>query len=54
MWHALLISVDRLSSNVGFSSNSLNNLFESSALGWSFGPAISLPIFDAGSRRANA
>ncbi len=43
----------RLSSNVGFSSNSLNNLFESSALGWSFGPAISLPIFDAGSRRAN-
>ena len=28
----------RLSSNVGFSSNSLNNLFESSALGWSFGP----------------
>lgn len=42
-----------LSSNVGFSSSSLNNLFESSALGWSFGPAISLPIFDAGSRRAN-
>lgn len=43
----------QLSSNIGFSSGSLDNLLKSSALGWSFGPSISLPIFDAGTRRAN-
>lgn len=42
-----------LSGNLGFGSSSLSNLFESGAFAWSFGPAISLPIFDAGSRRAN-
>lgn len=42
-----------LASNIGFSSNSLDNLLKSSVLGWSFGPSISLPIFDAGARRAN-
>ncbi|MFC0820210.1 efflux transporter outer membrane subunit [Moraxella marmotae] len=43
----------RLSSSIGFGSSSLDDLLKSSAFGWSFGPAISLPIFDAGSRRAN-
>lgn len=42
-----------LASNIGYSSGSLNNLLESGAFGWSFGPSISLPIFDAGARRAN-
>ena len=42
-----------LASNIGFSSGSLDNLLESGAFGWSFGPSISLPIFDAGARRAN-
>ena len=42
-----------LSSNIGYSSSHLRDLFNSSAFGWSFGPSISLPIFDAGSRRAN-
>ncbi len=42
-----------LASSVGFSSSSLSNLIQSSAFGWSVGPSISLPIFDAGSRRAN-
>ncbi len=42
-----------LSSNVGYSSSSLGDLLKSSAFGWSFGPSISLPIFDAGARRAN-
>ena len=41
-----------LSSNVGYSSSSLNDLLKSSAFGWSFGPSISLPIFDAGLRRS--
>lgn len=42
-----------LATNVGFSSSSLDNLLKSSAMGWSFGPSVSLPIFDAGARRAN-
>lgn len=42
-----------LASNIGFSSSSLDNLLKSSAFGWSFGPSVSLPIFDAGARRAN-
>lgn len=42
-----------LSSNIGFGSSDLNNLFNSAGFGWNFGPSISLPIFDAGSRRAN-
>lgn len=42
-----------LSTNVGFSSGSLDDLIKTSAFGWSFGPNISLPIFDAGSRKAN-
>lgn len=42
-----------LSGNLGFSSSSLTNLFKSGAMGWSFGPSVSVPIFDAGARRAN-
>lgn len=42
-----------LSGNLGFSSSSLTDLLKSSAFGWSFGPSVSLPIFDAGARRAN-
>lgn len=42
-----------LSGNLGFSSSSLKELLKSSAFGWSFGPSVNLPIFDAGVRRAN-
>lgn len=42
-----------LSGNLGFSSSSLTDLLKSSAFGWSVGPSVSLPIFDAGARRAN-
>lgn len=42
-----------LASSVGFGSNSLSNLLGASSLGWSFGPSLSLPIFDAGARKAN-
>lgn len=42
-----------LATNIGLGSTSLENLFKSSAVGWSFGPQISLPIFDAGLRKAN-
>ncbi|MBF4489694.1 MULTISPECIES: efflux transporter outer membrane subunit [unclassified Psychrobacter] len=37
-----------LASSVGVSSGSLDDLFKSGAVGWSFGPSISVPIFDAG------
>ncbi|OOR92224.1 transporter [Moraxella caviae] len=42
-----------LAGNLGYSSSSLSNLLQSSAFGWSFGPSVNLPIFDAGLRRAN-
>lgn len=42
-----------LSGNLGFSSSSLTDLLKSSTFGWSIGPSVSLPIFDAGARRAN-
>ena len=42
-----------LASNVGLSSGSLNDLFKSGSVGWSFGPSISIPIFDAGRLDAN-
>ncbi|WP_201527640.1 efflux transporter outer membrane subunit [Psychrobacter frigidicola] len=37
-----------LASSIGVSSGSLNDLLKSSAVGWSFGPSINVPIFDAG------
>ena len=42
-----------LASSVGLSSGSLDNLFKSGSVGWSFGPSISVPIFDAGRLDAN-
>ena len=42
-----------LTGNAGFSSDSLGSLFDSDGLGWSFGPTISLPIFDWGAREAD-
>lgn len=42
-----------LATNIGFSSNALGDLLGSSRLGWSFGPNLNLPIFDAGIRKAN-
>ncbi|MAN74069.1 MAG: transporter [Henriciella sp.] len=41
-----------LTGQVGYSSRELSDLFDGSG-GWSFGPSISLPIFDAGARQAN-
>ncbi len=42
-----------LASEVGLSSGSLDDLFKSGSVGWSFGPRISVPIFDAGRLDAN-
>ena len=42
-----------LTGSAGFSSGSLDGLFGSDGLGWSFGPSISLPIFDWGGREAD-
>lgn len=42
-----------LTGNLGFASTSLDNLFGSDRLTWSFGPSISLPIFDFGRNRGN-
>ena len=42
-----------LASSIGVSSGSLDDLFKSGSVGWSFGPSISVPIFDAGRFDAN-
>ncbi|WP_367111728.1 efflux transporter outer membrane subunit [uncultured Psychrobacter sp.] len=42
-----------LASSVGVRSDSLSNLFESDSYGWSFGPNITVPIFDGGRLNAN-
>lgn len=42
-----------LATSVGVGSSSLDDLFKSGAVGWSFGPNISVPIFDAGRLDAN-
>lgn len=42
-----------LATSVGVGSSSLDDLFKSGAVGWSFGPNISIPIFDAGRLDAN-
>ncbi|WP_227685708.1 efflux transporter outer membrane subunit [Psychrobacter sp. NZS113] len=42
-----------LASSIGLSTSSLSDLFSSGAVGWSFGPSISVPIFDAGNLDAN-
>jgi multidrug efflux system outer membrane protein len=42
-----------LTGSAGLTSNSLDGLFSSDGLGWSFGPTITLPIFDWGAREAD-
>jgi multidrug efflux system outer membrane protein len=42
-----------LVSSIGFGSDDLARLFKPDSFAWSFAPRISLPIFDAGSNRAN-
>jgi multidrug efflux system outer membrane protein len=42
-----------LTGNLGFASTDLSNLVGSDGLSWSFGPTISLPIFDWGRREGN-
>ncbi len=42
-----------LATSVGVGSSSLDDLFKSGSVGWSFGPNISVPIFDAGLLDAN-
>jgi len=42
-----------LTGNLGFASGSLDNLFSNDGFGWSFGPTISLPIFDFGRNKGN-
>ena len=42
-----------LTGSLGYASTELGDLFTSDKLTWSFGPSISLPIFDWGQRRGN-
>jgi outer membrane protein, multidrug efflux system len=42
-----------LTGAAGLASTALGSLFSGGALGWSFGPSISLPLFDGGRNRAN-
>jgi multidrug efflux system outer membrane protein len=42
-----------LLSSVGFGSESLAGLFKGGAFAWQFAPQVSLPIFNAGSNKAN-
>lgn len=42
-----------LTGSIGFASNDLGDLIGSEGLNWSFGPSISLPIFDWGARKGN-
>ena len=42
-----------LTGSAGFASTELGDLFGNDGLTWSFGPSISLPIFDWGEREAN-
>ncbi len=42
-----------LTGSAGLASTALGSLFSGGALGWSFGPSISLPIFNGGRNRAN-
>ena len=42
-----------LTGNAGFASSELGGLFDGDGFGWSFGPSISLPIFDWGGREAD-
>tara|TARA_B100000678_G_scaffold90504_1_gene75358 strand:- start:2416 stop:3840 length:1425 start_codon:yes stop_codon:yes gene_type:complete len=41
-----------LTGRAGYTSSDLEDFFNSDVAGWSFGPSIDLPIFDAGARQA--
>lgn len=41
-----------LTGSAGYASDDLNGLFKNDGLAWSFGPSITLPIFDRGGREA--
>jgi len=42
-----------LTGSAGFASTSLDNLFSDEGFRWSFGPSLSLPIFDWGARKGD-
>lgn len=42
-----------LTGSAGYASQSLDKLFDANSGAWSFGPSISIPIFDAGRNQAN-
>ncbi len=42
-----------LTGTAGFASPSLDNLFSDDGVSWTFGPSISIPIFDWGARKGN-
>lgn len=42
-----------LTGSLGYASDSLGSLFEGDGLAWSYGPSISLPIFDWGAREGD-
>ncbi|WP_230655952.1 efflux transporter outer membrane subunit [Psychrobacter sp. I-STPA10] len=42
-----------LTGQLGYSSSDLSNLLKNTSTSWSFGPSISIPIFDAGKLDAN-
>ncbi len=42
-----------LTGHMGYASTNLKQLFNTSTFGWSFGPSISIPLFDAGQLDAN-
>lgn len=42
-----------LTGSAGYASTDLSDLFKNGSFVWSIGPQINLPIFDAGTRRAN-
>lgn len=42
-----------LTGSLGFASGALDNLFGDDSMTWSFGPSISLPIFDFGRNKGN-
>lgn len=42
-----------LTGSAGYASHNLNNLFGAGSGAWSFGPSVSVPIFDAGRNQAN-
>ncbi|MEQ8558183.1 MAG: efflux transporter outer membrane subunit [Henriciella sp.] len=49
---AAFFPVISLTGSVGYASSDLADLFDGTA-GWSFGPSVSLPIFDGGARQSN-